>query len=184
MITRLKELLIQFTVCVLNELLSFYTCYFSFCFEGGLWIWLYWFLVMADFFVLTDWPEYTPPDKRQLPFLCSVNRLISCTDMIHLQDCVHMSTFYCLLLWNSCNSNTCIIHYGHFTMHLVTMTLHMPKHMRQYLSLLPSVYWLLFYWLLCALFFSWLLIKGSSFDLVSHVDGKHMHKKMQCMDTK
>ena len=107
-----------------------------------------------------------------------VNCLMSLTDLIHLRDRVHMPTFYSLLLMNPCDLNTSILHYMHFLVHPVTMTLHMPKHMRKYSCLLCTGYCsvLPVNWLLRVLYFAWLLIKGLSFDLVSHVDGKRVHK--------
>ena len=77
-------------------------------------------------------PEYIPPEKPYLPCLFSVNCLMRWADLIHLRDRVHMPTFYSLLLMNPCDSNTFILHYMHFLMYPVTMTLHMPKHMRKY----------------------------------------------------
>ena len=61
-----------------------------------------------------------------------INCLMSLADLIHLRDRVHMPIFYSLLLMNPCDLNTFILHFMHFLMHPVTMTLHMPKHMRKY----------------------------------------------------
>ena len=137
-------------VCFLNLCQVFACSSFPFGLEGGLW----------GFDCIDSWSLLTnlvwlniPPD----------NCLMRCADLIHLQVCVvFVPTFYSLLLRDSGNSNTFILHYVHFLMRPATMTLHLPKHMRQYsispaFCVLPTV--LPVNWLLCAPYFASILIK-------------------------